>query len=156
MEVERFDTRADALAAELNAIRTEAPIHNVMGNSNPGALNTMAPWRCESCRRPVGLSKEDGYIQVYRGDDAWHCVCAACDDNATPRYWIDAHRIQTIEHIEHWTDHLSGKRWFDQSTWVHMIQKCSIHPGASTRAYLAFDDHRDRMRRRDLAQASGA
>jgi hypothetical protein len=122
-----------------------------VGNNNPMAT-VGAPWRCESCRRPVGSTKEDGYIQVDAGDE-WHCYCAKCDDTPTPRYWIDASRIQTIADIEHWTDHLSGKRWFEQSTWVYMIRKCSVHPQASTHAFLAFDAHRDRMRRLSLRQS---
>lgn len=150
MEVEHLQTRSAALAAESAAIRTEKPLHNVALNGKPAQK---APWRCNDCRRSVGLTEQDGFVQVNPWYGAWFCVCADCDWEESSPYWIDARRIQTIADIERWTTHLAEKNWFDQSTWVSMIQVSSTIPKASTSAYLAYDAWRDDRNRRFLARS---
>jgi hypothetical protein len=153
MEIEHLPTREAALAAEANAIRTEAPLHNVMGNRGSKATFGTGPvWRCEKCRAGFGFVKQDGFVQLDR-EDAWHAYCAKCDDGCE-RYWIDAKRIQTIAHIEEWTEHLCHKNWFDPSEWTHMLEVCCTIPDADIRAYLTFDAFRDRRNRRAANRAS--
>lgn len=140
MDVERFDTRDEAKAAELHAIRTESPIHNVVGKRKVVTKKTVAaPWRCGRCDVPVGLKKGDGYIHV-EWNVLWTCVCPDCDEvGDNTRYWIDAYRVNTPAEIVQWTSHLCGKRWFVPGEWSDCIWRSCTIPHAHALALNIID-----------------
>jgi hypothetical protein len=156
MTVEHLPSRAEAVAAELEAIRTEAPIHNVAGNGETirrygpkGQYSVtvspkhMNPWACMYCGRGCGKSPQDAFIQV-DNSDYWWVLCSGCDDNPNPRYWIDASRVADVEAVERWTDHLSYKNWFDFGSWYQLIEThCNIVT-AKEHAYAAIEARRRR------------
>ena len=146
MHVEHLPTRSEAVAAERQAIQSEQPLHNVMHNGKATFIGRGAPWKCEVCRRGIGLTKEDGYIQADRYED-WHAVCAKCDEGGD-RYWICATRVTTRAHLASWTTHLSEKNWFDISSWESLVkQHCTINQGPTV-VWNAFHERREALRRR--------
>ena len=150
MTVTHLLTRRDAEQAEREAIITEKPIHNV--SHSTGKAPKAPPWRCETCRKGIGLVKEDGYIQADHFDE-WHVVCKSCD-TGTDRYWICATRVASVTDIQRWSAHLMEKNWFDVSSWTTMHRRHCTIDEASTIAFLAFDRRRDEVRRAYLRRPS--
>ena len=131
-------TRSEAQVLERQVILAEAPLHNVVHNRRL-QTTTKAPkppktprdkahnWRCGVCGTAIPHGAKKGFIQVPRHAEDWECVCKKCDTAETPRYWIDAQRISTVEDVHHWTKHLHGKRWFDsESWWAMIVASCDI------------------------------
>jgi hypothetical protein len=156
MEVEHLSTRRDALQAEAEAIRTERPIYNVVGNmqrrhdnrrSGPAPMN---PWMCMNCGRGCGRSPKGAYIQI-DSLDSWQVLCAICDDNPSPSYWIDASRVADVGAIEEWTQHLATKMWFGWGSWYALIEVYCNIPFATQDAFAAMERHREHHRRRHEA-----
>lgn len=139
MTVERFDTRSQAEAAEIEAIKSESPVHNVIHNRSVVRPSTAAPWVCGSCESHFGRKKGDGYIQVH-WNVMWQSVCASCDqlgDNS--RYWIDGTRISNLAEVERWTHHLLGKRWLVPGEWSDCIWRSCTITGAHESARSIID-----------------
>jgi predicted GIY-YIG superfamily endonuclease len=82
MTVERHDTRAEALAAEAIAIRTEKPLHNVIGNTAPLAPARIAP-------------------QTETGNAVYHAVLRLMSSSETPSPWTLQDIIAAIERGVH-------------------------------------------------------
>lgn len=71
-------------------------------------------WKCEVCGGPAA------FIQSPRlGCREWHSVCRDHDPSpdGSNYYFIDVERAKTIEQLDDWYRHLSGKRWFDRIAW---------------------------------------
>lgn len=64
--VEHFDTRAEALAAESEAIATEDPVYNIAGKPKPAPAPPVivtVEFTCTTCGQPIDTNDE-GYLQV--------------------------------------------------------------------------------------------
>jgi hypothetical protein len=139
MDVEHQADRQTALKAELLAIRTEHPIHNIIGATvTPTATPATIPWRCQDCQRQIPIGKEQGYVQLNQ-NDMWICVCKSCDGGSSSRYWIDAARIHDIADIQQWTNHLFEKNWFWPDDWIDMLRRWCLIRGARDAAAAIRD-----------------
>jgi hypothetical protein len=161
MEVEHLQTRREALQAEAVAIRTERPIHNVIGNAGRrhdtrrSGTAPMSPWMCMRCGRGCGQRLKDAYIQI-DSFNSWQVVCGRCDDNPSPSYWIDASAIADADAIQQWTVHLAKKIWFEWRSWYTLIETHCNVPFAKQHAHEAMErvlDQRHINRRHEAATA---
>lgn len=137
MDVEHYDNRTDAARAELTAIKTERPLHNVVGNPAARRRPNHA-WLCSKCGEPIPLGEGKGYLQV-EWTVMWRAVHTGCDDSSTwssggSHYWIDIGRVATLTDIEKWSDHLVRKAWFLPYEWTDEIWRNCVIPGALDRA----------------------
>jgi hypothetical protein len=107
----------------------------------------MNPWMCMSCGRGCGRSPKDAYIQI-DSLDSWQVLCAQCDDNPNPSYWIDANRVADVNAIEEWTQHLARKMWFGWGSWCTLMEAHCNVPFATQHAFVAMERHREHHRRR--------
>lgn len=51
----------------------------------------------------------------------WKVECNACAGRCEGSYWIDLERVQTIEALAWWTNHLRDKSWFGATDWLMVI-----------------------------------
>lgn len=53
----------------------------------------------------------------------WWALHDACGPDADDlRYWLAIERIRTPLALIKWTAHLYGKRWFDDTTWMDILE----------------------------------
>ena len=71
VEVERFDTRDEAIAAEIKAIRSEKPLHNVEHSPSAKAVSRSSrdPARLTSVIEDLGLVYAVGLVSSEIADD---------------------------------------------------------------------------------------
>lgn len=77
---------------------------------------------CMDCGEEVGT--EDVMIMIDVSKPvAWQIGHADCFDDEIPWYWIPGDRINTLAKAMNWTDHLSHKTWFAQTSasWHQII-----------------------------------
>ena len=138
MTVEHLSTREEATEAERVAILTERPIHNIAGRVAP--RKNIDAWECQGCGRPMGRRAGQGFVQFV--DDAWQAVCSRCDEaHDAVTCWIDASRIVNADDVAAFTDHLCGKSWFDQHSWLRCLRWSCVIGDATTAAEQALKRH---------------
>lgn len=146
VELERFDTRAQAAEAERLAIANEQPLYNVVHNRPPLVERITVALYCQVCdqrieanagylcvdvsaagdahrrllaaNRPSTIGVELDLEALLAIDDVpWEAFHAACDPEPDRNdYWIGSERIATIAQLLHWNDHLLGKGWVLEAT----------------------------------------
>jgi len=126
--MQHFSTREEAAAAEVAAILTERPLHNVTHNQGKPLATPRTPrvrFVCDICQTPiVGAS---GYVQVdirtagrYEDDDndfdivKWQTLHRACDPNvSSSHYWWATDRLTTTDDLIRFEDHMVEKSWVE-------------------------------------------
>jgi len=126
--MEHFATRAEAEAAEVAAIKTERPLHNVVHNNDrPQPRPThrrAAVFSCNGCGQLI--ADGDGYFEVkvpspwdglhpFAEWRAWHQRCDPEPDADT--YWIRVERFNSAAEVHDWHHHLSEKNWIADTNW---------------------------------------
>lgn len=128
IDLRHFDDRGVALQAEKEAIIVERPVHNKMHAG--GALRAgQVLIRCDVCELPIHTG--EGHVEVrndHRRDATlddpapWSAFHYDCDpDIDAPSYWIRSERLNSIELVDNFTEHIRGKRWYDRTDWEDII-----------------------------------
>lgn len=130
--MEHFPTKEQAAAAEVAAIVTECPLHNVTHNGSAQQPSSgRAPqiqYVCDVCHRPV--ANGDGYIQTsiqaagrLEDRDAdevtnWQTLHRSCDPNVySMHYWWAVERLRSARAVHDFERHIKEKRW---SSWTDL------------------------------------
>lgn len=136
VKMQHYPTRAEALAAEEAAIKSERPAHNKTFNktsretSRETAKRRGIPtgkwlrWICDECRQ--GVADDEGYVWNKPGYDGWSAVHYRCDPDAdVTGYWIGVERLRTRDELNEFREHLIGKRWFSSIEFDRCIRRAS-------------------------------
>jgi hypothetical protein len=51
----------------------------------------------------------------------WRVECHSCAGACESSYWVDLEQARTVADLDRWTEHLSGKTWFNASNWLALV-----------------------------------
>lgn len=142
MEVQHLGTvtRREAEAIERDAIVAEKPKHNVVHNGPTRCERKPPPspiWICHECGEAI---LGDGYIDLPRAERRhaqegvdlahWRVLHKRCDNGEPVTYWLDISKYRTVDALRRIDEHLSAKRWIDETDWDWIINGALWRAGA--------------------------
>ena len=158
VDLEHYDTRWEAAAAERHAIETEAPLHNIVYNlrsaSETEATEETIVFECEECGDPitgagwldtdnVELARCQAELATWneRRDSTisalldrprsipWRAWHMLCaPDGDREHYSIPLDRLRTRAHLLWWTSQLMGFAWFSSTNWRAILDRYATSP----------------------------
>lgn len=136
VKMQHYPTRAEALAAEEAAIKSERPAHNKTFNRESRETsretakrrgiptNKWLRWTCDNCGQ--GIRDEEGYVWTDYDEWDWTAVHYRCDPSAdVTGYWIDVKRLRTRQDVDIFRDHLAQKMWFSSIDFDRCVRRSS-------------------------------
>jgi hypothetical protein len=147
---QHFATRDEAAAAELAAIRSESPLHNIVGVTTTvtptAVLEPPATWTytCFHCGVPIDRADE-GYIWTDPWDGPregygqwWIVTHVRCDPFVdTTGYWWGLERLNTLGDVLDAAAHVGSKTWCtDDGMWFEDAALGSLDGGKTAGAVI--------------------